>query len=410
MPPSGNPFSHLQTSIFDLPDDFDQFTKSVFQAYFDCRKNKRNTLNALEFEHQFETHLFQLADDLYHFRYSPGRSLAFIVDQPVKREVFAADFRDRIVHHWLIQKLNPIFESLFIPDSYACRVDKGPLYGIRRVEQFMHAESNGYQSDAFILKLDIQGFFMHINRSLLMKKLETVIRQRYLQSDLERVLDVTRKIVYNDPTRNCIIRGRRSDWDTLPQSKSLFHSSPDCGLPIGNLTSQVFANLFLHEFDVFVQEELNVHAYGRYVDDFVLIHPDRHYLKCVRTEIATYLKMQLGLSLHAHKVYFQHVQKGVSFLGVIIKPGRTYVGKRIKGNTYRVVSKYNRLITERRPDRDETEAFVQSLNAYFGYMIHHRTYRLRWTILNRLISAKWWPFVEQRDNRIRARLRHSINY
>lgn len=113
-------FSHI---------DYQQLTEELFSAYFDCRKNKRNTLNALKFEKHLEQNVFKLIDDIYKGNYQLGRSIAFIVTKPVKREIFAADFRDRVVHHWLINKLNPLFENLFIQDSYACRVGKGTIYG-----------------------------------------------------------------------------------------------------------------------------------------------------------------------------------------------------------------------------------------------------------------------------------------
>ena len=106
-------FSHI---------DYAVLAEEIFTAYYDCRKNKRNTHNAIKFEIHLEQNIFALIDDVFNGTYSPGRSIAFIVNKPVKREIFAADFRDRVVHHWLINKLNPLFENLFIPDSYACRV------------------------------------------------------------------------------------------------------------------------------------------------------------------------------------------------------------------------------------------------------------------------------------------------
>ena len=155
------------------------FTEQMFQAYYNCRKNKRNTINALRFEKHFEKNLFELCREIKTGKYQPGRSIAFIVNHPVKREVFAADFRDRVVHHWLINRLNPYFEKAFISDSYACRVNKGTHFGIQRVDQFIKECSNKYTKDCYILKLDVRGFFMHINRNLLFDRLNMFIDYHY---------------------------------------------------------------------------------------------------------------------------------------------------------------------------------------------------------------------------------------
>lgn len=195
--------------------DYQQLTEELFSAYFDCRKNKRNTLNVLKFEKHLEQNVFKLIDDIYKGNYQLGRSIAFIVNKPVKREIFAADFRDRVVHHWLINKLNPLFENLFIQDSYACRVGKGTHYGVKRADSFIKVCSENYTKDCYILKLDILGFFMHINRNLLLTMLEKFIHQYYTQPDKALVLEITQKIIFNQPTQNCIIKGNKKFRQTV---------------------------------------------------------------------------------------------------------------------------------------------------------------------------------------------------
>jgi RNA-directed DNA polymerase len=170
--------------------------------------------------------------------YRPGRSLAFIVNKPVKREIFAADFRDRVVHHLIVNKINHLFEREFIHDSYACRVGRGTHFGINRVDRFIRRETANYAREAWILKLDIKGFFMSIDRGLLFARLETFLRERYTGSDREIVIDLCRKVIFADPARNCFVRGSWRDWDGLPPDKSLFSAREGCGLPIGNLTSR----------------------------------------------------------------------------------------------------------------------------------------------------------------------------
>jgi RNA-directed DNA polymerase len=136
--------------------------KELFEAYYSCRHNKRNTANALAFEIDYESNLIQLCTEINNGTYQIGRSIAFIVDKPVKREIFAADFRDRIVHHLIINQLNPLFEKEFIHDSYGCRINKGTHFGIKRVDTFIRKCSKNYTQDCYVLKLDIQGLAIKI--------------------------------------------------------------------------------------------------------------------------------------------------------------------------------------------------------------------------------------------------------
>ena len=145
--------------------------ESLFQAYFDCRKNKRNTMNALRFETDYENNLITLCDELNSGTWHAGRSIAFVLDKPVRREIFAADFRDRVVHHWLINQLNPLFEKAFIHDSYASRKGFGMHLGIQRADRFIRQCSHNYQRDCYVLKLDIMSFFIRINRLILWTRL-----------------------------------------------------------------------------------------------------------------------------------------------------------------------------------------------------------------------------------------------
>ncbi len=373
--------------------NYSQLTEELFSAYFDCRKNKRNTQNALRFEKHLEKNVFELIDEIYQGKYQLGRSIAFIVNKPVKREIFAADFRDRVVHHWLINKLNPLFEHLFIQDSYACRVGKGTHYGVKRADHFIKACSENYSKDCYIMKLDIQGFFMHINRYLLFEMIERFIHQYYTSSDKELVLEITRKIIFNNPTQNCIIKGNKKDWEGLPKNKSLFPSPPDCGLPIGNLTSQVFANFYMHQFDAFVTKQLGLKYYGRYVDDFIIVHPDKDYLKSLIPQLSDFLLSTLQLKLHPKKIYLQHYSKGVKFLGTVIKPNRIYIANRTKGNFFNAIEKQNKVVRNHKPTKEEKAAFLSSMNSYLGIMQHYKSYKLRKKMIFKRLSGYWFNHV-----------------
>ncbi len=388
----------MQLNLFDkptneLPDGNGKITaEALFEAYFTCRKNKRNTYNALAFELDYEHNLVELLYKINRGTYRPRRSLAFIIDKPVKREIFAADFRDRVVHHLLINKLNPYFEKEFIYDSYACRTGKGTHFGIDRADTFIRKCSENYKSDCYILKLDIEGFFMHINRYILFERLQQLIKNKYHENDRLLVTELCRIVIFNDPANNCIIKGRKKDWEGLPDNKSLFHSPSHCGLPIGNLSSQIFANFYMSNFDHFIKSKLGIRYYGRYVDDFIIVHKDKDYLTSLIPVIAEFLQSDLQLTLHPKKIVLQHYNKGLQFLGAVIKPGRICVANRTRSNFYTAIQKQNAIVRSCKPDKAQQAHFLSSMNSYLGIMKHYKTYRLRKKMMTRL-SAWWWNYA-----------------
>jgi len=387
--------------------------EDLFSAYYACRRGKRRTHNALAFELDYESQLVRLCDEINDGAYRPGRSVAFIVDEPVKREIFAAEFRDRVVHHLLIAKLNPSFEKAFIYDSYACRVGKGTLFGIRRVQRFIRECSVNYSSDCYVLKLDIRGFFMNINIDVLYGRLERFVNDKYRGQDREVVLRLSRQVLFTRPVDNCVIKGDRRDWVGLPNSKSLFHSPLRCGLPIGNLSSQVFANFYLNALDHFVKHDLGVRFYGRYVDDLVIVHRDREYLLSLIGVLREFLQTELALELHPDKIYLQHYEKGVNFLGVVIKPHRVYVGQRTKGNFVAAIQHHNAVLRRAEnsgvgPTLFEKQAFVATVNSYLGLMKHHNTRRLRYRTVRREFDG-WWRYVYTDGNTSKVSLKPSSN-
>jgi RNA-directed DNA polymerase len=366
--------------------------KELFEAYYSCRQNKRNTANAIAFEIDYESNLIQLHNEINNGTYQIGRSIAFIVNKPVKREIFAADFRDRIVHHLIINKLNHLFEKEFIHDSFGCRINKGTHFGIKRVDAFIRKCSKNYTQDCYVLKLDIQGFFMHINKNILWQKLEVFINQKYHNADKTLILKLTKQVVFNNPTQNCIIKGKRSNWNGLPNNKSLFCSPLNCGLPIGNLTSQVFANFYMNSLDHYVKSELKLKYYGRYVDDFVIIHPNKEYLKSLIPQLSNFLDYTLQLILHPKKIHLQHYKRGVKFIGAVILPNRIYITNRTKGNFYNAIAKQNQIVQNRKPSKEEQEALLSSLNSYLGIMKHYQSFNLRKQMIfkNKNGLSGWW--------------------
>ncbi|MEA2113501.1 MAG: hypothetical protein U9P63_02485 [Patescibacteria group bacterium] len=252
----------MQLNLFEQKSEIEPDKKllyDLFQAYYNARKNKRNTKSALSFEQGYEHKLFELYQDIKSRNYEIKPSICFINYSPVQREIFAAHFRDRVVHHLVYNYISPIFERVFIHDSYSCRTGKGTSYGIKRIDKFIRSCSNNYKTDCYILRLDIKGYFMAINRQLLFDKTIQILEKYRVRNFKNEKGDITKwsdvfcfdtvyyllkQIIFNDPTDNFIRKGRIENWDGLPPSKSLFYSKQGCGLPIGNLTLNYLAIFF----------------------------------------------------------------------------------------------------------------------------------------------------------------------
>ena len=155
--------------------EYENLAHQLHLAYYDARKHKRNTQNQLEFEPNYDVKLVELAEQIYHRTYQPNSSVVFMVNKPVKREIFAADFSDRGVHHLIYRAIYGDIEKCFINDSYSCRKNKGSLYGIKRATKFIRSATDNYQKQAFILKLDIQGYFMHIKHEVIYQKVLQIL-------------------------------------------------------------------------------------------------------------------------------------------------------------------------------------------------------------------------------------------
>lgn len=331
-------------------------------------------MNALRFEMNLEENLVRLWRELNDGTYKIGRSIAFIVKQPVIREIFAADFRDRIVHHLLIRKLWPILDKAISPHSYSCRKGMGGLYGIKQVYQHVKRCSHNYTRDCYVMRLDIRAFFMHIRHNLLHKMLNQLVRDHYFAPDKYILLNLIQQIVYYLPQQGCLIKGERQDWEKLPKAKSLFYVRRGRGLPIGNLTSQIFANFYLNAFDRFVSEQAGI-FYGRYVDDMVVIHQSKVFLLKLKIKIQKYLKHNCHVILHPRKTSIQHYSKGFAFIGAYLKPYRLYAGQRLK---YMFFTKIKQIMEL------PVENALSVLNSYFGFLRHYSTLHLRlkgWKII-----------------------------
>lgn len=358
----------------------------VMEAYFSCRKNKRRCPAAVAFEVNYENNCIDLWQSIIDRAYRPEPSIAFVVNKPVKREIFAASFRDRIVHHYIAIRLTTLFETEFIEETTNCRKGKGTSYGIHLLKESIRKVSNNYTSDCWVLKLDIKSFFMCIDKVLLWERLKIFILDRYKGTDIETLLYLVEVTLKNNPVDDCRFRSPVSAWKDIPKHKSLFHQAEGTGMAPGNLTSQIEANFLLNEFDH--QMKSLFLEYGRYVDDFYIVSSDKNEL----TRAIPLIRDQLsgiGLTLHPDKIFLQHYSKGVKYIGAVLKKDRAYVSNRTVGNFYSTIHRFNRLAECEEYIKANACHFAASINSYLGFCKQYMTYHIRRNAIKR-IDKRWW--------------------
>ena len=343
----------------------------LYFAYKEARRHKRRKEYQLAFEMNLESELVSLRDAIWSRSWRPGVSSCFIIHDPKMREVFAAQFRDRVVHHLLYRYIAPFLEPGFIRDSYSCIKGRGSHDGIVRLHEKIRSVSRNWSRPCYILKLDIQGYFMHIGR----ERLLTICRQSLEafrdRMDYPLVKYLLSVIVRDNPVEHCRRVGGWDEWEALPPSKSLFCSPPGCGLPIGNLTSQLFSNVYLNVFDQYMVSLVGEGHYGRYVDDAYVVGESSAALRRVIPLAAGFLEKRLGLTLSRNKRAVYSAYRGVAFLGAYLKPFRRYVAN---SSLSRMEKKLFRV-----PSLSSAERF-HSVNSFLGLTSHYRAYniRLRW--------------------------------
>lgn len=319
-------------------------------AYMDCHRHKRNTASALAFEADRERQLVRLAGELASGGYRPGPSICFVVTRPKPREVWAADFRDRIVHHLLYNHIAPRFHARFTTDTCACIPGRGTLYAAKRLEHQVRSLTQNWSRPAFYLKCDLANFFVAIDKQVLRGQLaRRVAHEPWWMALADTVL-------MHDPREQVQLRGRTELLRLVPPHKSLFNAPTHRGLPIGNLSSQFFANVYLDALDQHVKHNLHAPHYVRYVDDFVLLHPSAAWLNAALRHISQWLPSSLGAELNPRKTILQPVDRGIDFVGHVVKPWRRTTRPRILASALR-------RIEHMAPDQLTTTA-----NSYFGLL------------------------------------------
>lgn len=350
--------------------------KEIYDAYLRCRRGKRNTHNAMKFELNLIENICNLETSLNNRTYTPSRSVCFLTTSPKLREVFAADFRDRVVHHLITPVLEQIYEPLFIYDSYSCRLDKGIHNAQKRALHFSRATD-------YYLQLDIKNFFYSINKNLLFKMLNKTVVQNYEKVkdsaiELHEMLWIMYKIIFHNVTKDAVLKGSQEQFKLIPPHKTLFKTAKDKGLPIGNLTSQFFANVYLNSFDNYCKRVLKCQRYIRYVDDFVIFENSKDRLIELKKEIEIYLDKYLHLQLRDQSV-LRSVHEGLDFLGYIIRPHYVLVRKRVVKNFKYKKAKYltNYENQKGKMNLEEIKKFLSVQASFVGHISHANGYNLK---------------------------------
>lgn len=353
--------------------------ETILEAYFDCRKRKRSTVGATEFELDYVHNLVELMNEVNSRQYKIGKSICFVVRYPRYREVFAGEFRDRIIHHYIALRLEPLFERIFCDRTYNCRKGKGQLAGVTQLAEDIREESENYTKDAYVMKVDLKGFFMSVIKSKLAKMVDDFIIEHYEGDDKEDLRWLCNLVVMHRPELNCERRSPLWMWNFIPKEKSLFTNGEDRGIAIGNLFAQLFANFLLNVIDWKIDAVCVRH--NRYVDDISFVSKDKKKLLSIVPMLRTELG-KLGLRLNEKKSYLRHYSKGVQFTGAVIKPDRIYVANHTINSFAIAVERLGK--AAEMGMIDDIKKNIASVNSYLGIMTHYNEYATKRRIMAKL--------------------------
>jgi RNA-directed DNA polymerase len=299
-------------------------------------RGKRHKTDVMKFEAKLADNLVELHTMLQNRTYEHASYSAFNISDPKPRNIHKAVVRDRILHHLIYKTLYWYFDARFIFDSYSCRKNKGTHKAFKRFKVFADKVSKNNTRTCYILKCDIKKFFASINHDIL-----RVIIARHIKDE-------------------------EMKWLINQVVKSFYSNKEGVGLPLGNLTSQLLVNIYMHEFDMFMKQELKVKYYIRYADDFAILSDDKKYLQDILQKIDLFLNEKLQLKLHEHKVYIKTYATGVDFLGWVHFPYHRQIRATTKRKIIRNLKGYPK---------------PQTVSSYRGLLGYGNTYKIQKLIL-----------------------------
>jgi len=316
---------------------------NLFQAWKEFKKCKTAKIDVAEFEFKLEDNLFLLYQELVNKTYKPNFYQAFFVYDPKRRHIHKATVRDRVLHQAVFRILYPIFDKHFIFDSFSSRINKGTHKASQKLFIVLRKESKNWRRSVFALKCDIKKFFDSIDHQILFE----LIKQKIFDADVLWLI-------------NEILKS--------------FEKYPNKGLPLGNVTSQLFANIYLNELDQFIKHKLKVRYYLRYADDFILISMNQKLLLFYQKEIENFLKQNLKLELHPDKVFIRKLKQGIDFVGYVILPNSVVLRTKTKK---RILKKMKKAQKELNIGNVSKKKFQQIEASYFGVLKHCKSNNIK---------------------------------
>lgn len=307
---------------------------NLFAGWKTYRVGKRQKGDVQQFESRLEDNIFRLHEELSSGKYRPSKYQQFLITDPKKRIISKALVRDRLLHQAIYQILYPAFDKTFIFDSYSCRNNKGTHKAFARLTENVRKVSKNYTGPCWALKMDIRKFFDSIDHEILISLLEERIADPLLMSLLK-------KIIYS------------------------FSFTPGKGMPLGNLTSQLFANVYMDPFDKFVKHQLKIKHYLRYADDFLILSSNPDELLGYFVEMNCFLKDELRLSIHPDKTSLRKLEWGIDFVGYVAFPHHQIPRQKTLKRIYRKIEKL------------DEEKLENALPSYLGYVSHVSSHKAR---------------------------------
>jgi hypothetical protein len=339
--------------------------------------------------------------------------MCFIVTHPVHREVFAGSFRDRVVHHWEGMRLEPILEKFFVEvgdASMNCRKGYGSLTAVLRIQRLIYDFTDRYsRNDCYIVGGDFANYFMSIDQNILWEMAREFLQERYTGADLDCLLYLCAKTIFHRPQDNCFRRSPLSAWEPLPPRKSLHHTPPYRGEPIGNLPSQLWANFIGAVFTWWMIHHRGISHFLIFVDDWRALVRTRDEANALIADARTYLDEQLHVTLHPDKTYIQHYTKGTRMVGAVIKPRRIYIANRTRGAFIsKMVAASQRGTTHARRVA-MLPKLRATINSYLGLMCHYSSYKIRRKIAEKYILPRWHKYLYFEDEFRRCVIRRQYD-
>lgn len=313
---------------------------NLYSAYLKAKKAKPGSLEIREYFFNYEKELFQLQRTLIKGNYNLSKYTSFKIYKPKERTIKYVNFKDRVLHHAVINVIEPIFDKSFIFDSYACRKKKGTHLAMKRLRAIIQSGN----APKYYLKCDIKKYFPNIDQDILKRVITKKIKDK-------RLLNIIYKIIDSD----------HSEFGT--------HK----GIPIGNLTSQLFANIYLNQLDQYIKQELKIKYYFRYVDDLLIFSNTKKELHIYKSKIRKFLKKELYLQIPKPKTRIGLLKTGVDFVGYQIYP--EYI--RVRKSNLRNFLKRTKT---RIKNNSESLLIESSINSWLGYSLHANTRKLNATI------------------------------